>query len=54
MPGICPWWLTYTFDNPLRKLFQDPFKILSPYVRAQNTRRKTRFSGLQAYQSLSG
>jgi ubiquinone/menaquinone biosynthesis C-methylase UbiE len=32
MQRICPWWLTYTFDNPLRKLFQDPYKILSPYI----------------------
>jgi cyclopropane fatty-acyl-phospholipid synthase-like methyltransferase len=33
MPKICPWWLTYTFDNPLRKLIQDPYEILSPHVR---------------------
>ena len=33
MPKICPWWLTYTFDNPLRKLIQDPCKILSQHVR---------------------
>jgi ubiquinone/menaquinone biosynthesis C-methylase UbiE len=25
--------MTYTFDNPLRKLFQDPYKILSTYIR---------------------
>ena len=30
----CPWWLLFTFDNPLRKLVHDPLKILSPYVRA--------------------
>jgi ubiquinone/menaquinone biosynthesis C-methylase UbiE len=30
---ICPWWLTYTFDNPLRKLVHNPRKILSPYIR---------------------
>jgi len=29
---ICPWWLCFTFDNPLRKLFHDPNKILAPYV----------------------
>ena len=29
---ICPWWLTWTFDNPLRRLFHDPEKILEPYV----------------------
>jgi ubiquinone/menaquinone biosynthesis C-methylase UbiE len=28
----CPWWLTWTFDNPLRRLFHDPHKILEPYV----------------------
>jgi ubiquinone/menaquinone biosynthesis C-methylase UbiE len=28
----CPWWFLFTFDNPLRKLYQDPYKILSPYV----------------------
>jgi ubiquinone/menaquinone biosynthesis C-methylase UbiE len=30
---VCPWWLAYTFDNPLRKYFHDPRKILSPYLR---------------------
>ncbi len=30
---ICPWWLAYTFDNPLRKLFQNPQKMLKPYVK---------------------
>jgi len=30
---VCPWWLAYTFDNPLRKLFQDPQKMLAPYVK---------------------
>jgi ubiquinone/menaquinone biosynthesis C-methylase UbiE len=30
---VCPWWACYSFDNPLRKLFQDPCKILSPYVK---------------------
>ena len=29
---VCPWWLTRTFDNPLRRLFQDPHKLLEPYV----------------------
>lgn len=31
---VCPWWMTYTFDNPLRKLVQNPSKILSPFVRS--------------------
>jgi len=29
---ICPWWLAYTFDNPLRKLFHRPEKMLGAYV----------------------
>ncbi|MCJ7782838.1 MAG: class I SAM-dependent methyltransferase [Desulfobacterales bacterium] len=28
----CPWWLCFTFDNLLRKLFQNPEQILRPYV----------------------
>jgi len=30
---VCPWWLCYTFDNPLRRLFHNPMEILRPYVR---------------------
>ena len=30
---VCPWWLAYTFDNPIRKLFQEPGKMLGPYVK---------------------
>jgi len=30
---VCPWWLCYTFDNPLRRFFHDPMDILRPYVR---------------------
>jgi ubiquinone/menaquinone biosynthesis C-methylase UbiE len=30
----CPWWLLFTFDNPLRRLIHDPHKILAPFVRA--------------------
>jgi ubiquinone/menaquinone biosynthesis C-methylase UbiE len=29
---VCPWWLAYAFDNPLRRLFHDPHKILADYV----------------------
>jgi 2-polyprenyl-3-methyl-5-hydroxy-6-metoxy-1,4-benzoquinol methylase len=29
---VCPWWVAYTFDNPLRKLFHNPHKMLSPYI----------------------
>ena len=30
---VCPWWSCYAFDNPLRKLFQNPREILAPYVK---------------------
>jgi len=30
---ICPWWLAYSFDNPVRRLFHNPEKLFSPYVR---------------------
>jgi len=29
---VCPWWLAYTFDNPLRRLIHDPKEIFSGYV----------------------
>lgn len=33
----CPWWLLFTFDNPLRSLIHDPQKILRPYVKQGET-----------------
>ncbi len=30
---VCPWWLAYTFDNPLRRFMHDPRRLLSDYVR---------------------
>ena len=30
---VCPWWLCYSFDNPLRRLFHDPKRLLDPYVK---------------------
>ena len=30
---VCPWWFAYTFDNPLRRLFHNPDKIFSKYVK---------------------
>jgi ubiquinone/menaquinone biosynthesis C-methylase UbiE len=30
---VCPVWVGYLLASPLRKLFQDPHKILAPYVR---------------------
>lgn len=29
---VCPWWLAYTFDNPLRRIFHNPDKIIAPYL----------------------
>ena len=29
----CPWWFLFTFDNPLRKLYQNPERILAPYIK---------------------
>jgi len=34
---VCPSWLCFTFDNPLRKISQDPGKIVSPYIRTGAT-----------------
>ena len=33
---VCPWWLCFTFDNPLRRIFHHPEEILSPYLRPGN------------------
>ncbi len=30
--GLCPRWLCFTFDNGLRRLVQDPDRIIRPYV----------------------
>ena len=30
---VCPWWVCYSFDNPLRRLFHDPERLLDPYVK---------------------
>ncbi len=30
---VCPWYLGYFLANPLRRLFQNPEKILSPYIK---------------------
>jgi 2-polyprenyl-3-methyl-5-hydroxy-6-metoxy-1,4-benzoquinol methylase len=34
---VCPWWLCFTFDNPLRKLLHNPEAILGPYIKPGNT-----------------
>lgn len=33
----CPWWFLFTFDNPFRKIYQDPFKILTPLLKNGDT-----------------
>ena len=33
----CPWWLIFTFDNPLRKLAHNPQKILGAYIAPGDT-----------------
>lgn len=30
---VCPWWLIYSFDNPLRRLVQKPERILGDLAR---------------------
>lgn len=29
---VCPWWMGYLLINPLRRIGQNPRKILSPYI----------------------
>ncbi len=29
---VCPWWLGYFFDNPLRRLFHKPDALFRPYL----------------------
>ncbi len=31
--AVCPWWLGWMLASPVRKLFQDPARILAPHVR---------------------
>jgi ubiquinone/menaquinone biosynthesis C-methylase UbiE len=30
---VCPWWVAYTFDNPLRRIIHNPEKVLGNYVK---------------------
>ena len=30
---VCTWWIAYTFDNPLRKLFHNPGQIFRDYIK---------------------
>jgi ubiquinone/menaquinone biosynthesis C-methylase UbiE len=34
---VCPWWLCFTFDNPLRRLVHNPEAILGSFVRSGDT-----------------
>ncbi len=34
---VCPWWLLPTFDNPLRRLVHNPYRILGDLVRPGQT-----------------
>ncbi len=34
---VCPWWLAYTFDNPLRRLVHNPGRILAGLVEEDQT-----------------
>jgi ubiquinone/menaquinone biosynthesis C-methylase UbiE len=34
---VCPWWCCFTFDNFLRKLVQNPDRILRPYIKPGGT-----------------
>ena len=31
-PHVCPVWMGYAMASPLRKLQQNPYKILSPFI----------------------
>lgn len=31
--SVCPWWIGYLLASPLRRLSDNPVRILSPYVR---------------------
>lgn len=33
----CPWWLAFTFDNPLRRFFHNPVEILGDLVKPGQT-----------------
>jgi ubiquinone/menaquinone biosynthesis C-methylase UbiE len=34
---VCPWYICFTFDNPIRRLVQDPEKIIRPFVKPGDT-----------------
>jgi ubiquinone/menaquinone biosynthesis C-methylase UbiE len=34
---VCPWWLAYTFDNPIRRILHPPEKVLGGLVHQGGT-----------------
>jgi ubiquinone/menaquinone biosynthesis C-methylase UbiE len=34
---VCPWWLCFTFDNPLRRLIHNPEAILATHAHSGDT-----------------
>lgn len=34
---VCPWWLAYAFDNPLRQLIHNPEKMLAGLIKRGDT-----------------
>jgi SAM-dependent methyltransferase len=30
---VCPWWLGYLLASPIRRILQDPAKVVAPFVR---------------------
>jgi ubiquinone/menaquinone biosynthesis C-methylase UbiE len=36
-PYTCPWWLLFTFDNPMRTLIHNPEKMLDGLIHPGNT-----------------
>ena len=34
---VCPWWLAYTFDNPLRRLIHNQEKMLKKFIKEGDT-----------------
>ncbi len=34
---VCPWWLAYTFDNPLRRFVHNPEKMLNKFINEGDT-----------------
>lgn len=35
--GTCPWWVCFTFDNPIRRRLQNPEKVLQGMVKEGQT-----------------